>query len=82
MLTQEQIEKVVNNPSHYTKGAMECIDEMIMVFGSMAVYNFCVCNAWKYRARAQYKGKPEEDLAKANWYLNKAMEVKPFVQRK
>lgn len=27
----------VNHPSHYTNGGMECIDEMILVFGKEAV---------------------------------------------
>lgn len=62
-------EDVVNHPNHYTReGAMETIDEMILVFGVEAVKHFCLCNAWKYRARALNKNK-EEDLAKSDAYL-------------
>lgn len=74
----EPIEKVhdnVNHPSHYCReGAMECIDEMIVIFGKEAVKNFCACNAWKYRARAMYKNQ-EEDMRKSDWYLAKLQEL-------
>jgi hypothetical protein len=66
---------MVNHPQHYNHGSMECIDEMILIFGVEAVMDFCVCNAWKYRARAAYKGNPEEDMAKADWYLAKYKEL-------
>ena len=65
----------VNHPSHYNRvGAMECIDEMILVFGKKAVINFCLCNAWKYRYRASDKN-GLEDLEKSDWYINKAQEL-------
>lgn len=65
----------VNHPSHYNReNAMECIDEMELIFGIEAVKNFCVCNAWKYRYRAADKN-GEEDLKKSDWYLNKYKEL-------
>lgn len=67
-------EDVVNHPNHYTNGGMECIDEMILIFGKKAVANFCLCNAWKYRYRALYKNK-EEDMKKSHWYINKYKEL-------
>ena len=54
---------------------MECIDEMILIFGVEAVKNFCLCNAWKYRYRAADKN-GVEDLKKADWYINKYVELK------
>lgn len=67
---------VVNHPSHYCQeGAMECIDEMIAVFGEEAVMNFCLCNVWKYRKRAVFKN-GEEDLKKSDWYMKKYLELK------
>ena len=61
----------VNHPKHYNReGGMECIDEMILVFGKEAVKHFCLCNAWKYRYRAADKN-GEEDLKKSDWYLSK-----------
>lgn len=65
----------VNHPSHYEAHAMESIDEMVIVFGKQAVIDFCKCNAWKYRYRAPYKGKQEEDNEKADWYIKKAKEL-------
>ena len=69
------MEDVVNHPSHYTHGGMECIDEMVLVFGERAVAHFCLCNAWKYRKRAPFKGNPEEDMKKSDWYLAKYKEL-------
>lgn len=65
----------VNHPKHYNReGGMECIDEMILVFGKEAVKHFCLCNAWKYRYRAADKN-GEEDLKKSDWYLSKYKEL-------
>ena len=65
----------VNHPGHYNReGAMECIDEMILIFGKEAVKGFCLCNAWKYRYRAADKN-GEEDLKKSDWYLAKYREL-------
>ena len=72
-------EDVVNHPSHYTNGGMECIDEMILVFGEEAVMHFCICNAWKYRKRAMYKN-GQQDMDKSDWYLAKFKELKNNVQ--
>ena len=65
---------MVNNPSHYTNGGMECIDEMILIFGKTTVANFCLCNAWKFRYRALYKN-GEEDMKKSHWYIAKYKEL-------
>ena len=46
---------IVNDPPHYKQHEMECIDEMIIVFGVQAVIDYCKCAAWKYRYRAPYK---------------------------
>ena len=65
----------INHPSHYNRpGAMETIDEMIVIFGKKAVRIFCILNAWKYRARALKKN-GEEDLLKSDWYIDKACEL-------
>lgn len=68
-------EDVVNHPKHYEReGAMETIDEMLMIFGPREVMSFCKLNAWKYRARAIFKN-GEEDIKKSDWYLNKYKEL-------
>lgn len=63
---------VVNHPKHYADTcSLECINAMLITFGTNAVIDFCTCNAFKYLWR--YKNKNgQEDLKKAQWYLVKA----------
>lgn len=56
----------VNHPAHY-QGKNECIDVMIAMFGIEAVKHFCMCNAYKYRFRADNKN-GKEDIEKAEFY--------------
>ena len=60
----------VNHPNHYNQGKRETIEEMRLMFGDQAVADFCRLSAYKYMRRADYKGKKEEDLAKAEWYMD------------
>lgn len=73
----------VNHPSHYTSSGMECIDEMILLYGEEETMHFCKLNAHKYRKRAFDKG-GKEDMEKSDWYLAKYKELKDIVaeQRK
>ena len=65
----------VDHPSHYTHGSVECIDAMVETQGKNAVQHFCICNAFKYLWR--WRGKNGvEDIKKAAWYLNKAIQLK------
>lgn len=66
----------VNHPSHY-QGKYECIDIMKAMFGEYELKVFCKLNAFKYRFRAGKKdgSSMEEDVAKAEWYENKYMEL-------
>ncbi|WP_278400463.1 DUF3310 domain-containing protein [Stutzerimonas kunmingensis] len=57
------------NPTHYTRGSVECID----VTESL---NFCLGNAFKYVFRFRDKGRPLEDLGKACWYLDREMSAR------
>lgn len=63
----------VNHPAHY-KREIECIDEMIAVFGRGMVRNFCLLNVWKYRYRAADKN-GREDIEKSDWYMKKYLEL-------
>ena len=63
----------VNHPAHY-QGKNECIDVMLAMFGVEAVKHFCMCNAYKYRFRADKKN-GAEDIAKAEWYESKLIEL-------
>ena len=75
--SQEYVEEVhcddVNHPNHY-QGKNECIDVMVAMFGLEAVKHFCMCNAYKYRFRADKKN-GEEDIKKAEWYESKLIEL-------
>lgn len=64
----------VNNPSHYADGcSVECIDMMQTALGWDGVIYFCLGNAYKYLWRHKLKNNPEEDLAKAKWYIDRAV---------
>lgn len=64
----------INHPSHYETGQFECIDVMLETQGGKAVKGFCMCNAFKYLYRASRKN-GLEDYKKAQWYLNKLIEL-------
>lgn len=59
----------VNHPAHYNVGKIEVI-EAIEDWG----LGFHLGNAVKYIARAQHKGRENEDLEKAKWYLARYQE--------
>lgn len=63
----------VNKPYHYVSGKFECLDVMRDVFGDERVKTWCVLNAFKYLFRC-YKKNGDEDIAKANFYLNYIIE--------
>ena len=64
----------INHPAHYETGQYECIKVMQEVFGTEAVKHFCQCNAFKYIWRMNRKN-GDEDAEKADWYLNKYLEL-------
>lgn len=61
---------VVNNPAHYTSGGIETID-----FIEAKDLGYHLGNVIKYVSRAGKKSANSlEDLKKAQWYLNRAIE--------
>ena len=64
----------VHHPKHYNQGSIECIDAMLSAFTTEEVMAFCKLNAFKYIWRANNKGK-EKDAEKAQWYMNKYIEL-------
>lgn len=66
----------VNHPNHYNLYPIETIDMMVAIWGKEKVIDFCLMNAFKYRMRVGYKEDVDLDLAKEQWYLNKAKELK------
>lgn len=67
----------VNKPFHYNQveGGVECIDYIKQVLGREGFIAYCRGNQIKYQHRAGYKGDQMEDLQKAQWYLEKAIET-------
>jgi hypothetical protein len=68
-------ENPVTKPAHYTAGAVEVIDFIDQTLdgyadGRTAHYVGC---ALKYLARAPHKGRMQQDLEKAEWYLRRAI---------
>lgn len=65
--------EAVDHPAHY-QGKHECIEVMRALFGDRAVADFCRCNSFKYRFRADGKG-GAEDIRKAEWYEDYLMKM-------
>jgi hypothetical protein len=60
---------MVNHPPHYKAGGIETID-----FIEAKALGYHLGNVVKYITRADHKGNKLEDLKKAQWYLNRAIE--------
>lgn len=63
------------SPSHYKAGGIETIDYIEAKLGVDGAYGYCIGNVIKYISRAGKKDidKELEDLKKARWYLDKAI---------
>ena len=65
----DEDEDVVNSPNHYNNGSIECIEGIQASMSTEAFAGYLKGNCMKYLWRYDYKGKPVEDLQKAQWYL-------------
>lgn len=71
-----EVNDVVNRPSHYNAGKFEVIDIIESILNSLKVtpyQAYCLGNTLKYIARAGLKGSFEEDIRKALVYLHWAI---------
>ena len=67
---------MVNSPSHYTQGSIECIDAIAEVVKDLdGMEAMCTGNAIKYLWRWKHKN-GVEDLKKAQWYLQRMIDNK------
>ena len=64
----------VENPVHYNTGSVECIEAIKASMSDTEFKGYLKGNAMKYLWRYDYKGKPVEDLQKAQWYLARLTE--------
>lgn len=71
----EEKKEMVNHPSHYNQGGMECIDGLIGAFGKKEVATFCKINAMKYIWRLGHKDEEAQEIGKIKWYLDKYLEL-------
>lgn len=73
---EKDLKKVIE-PDYYNKSSISCIDAMESAYGIDDVIAFCRCNAFKYQWRAGHKDNEstEKDLAKAQWYQDKMLEL-------
>lgn len=69
--TETKQPDAVNHPSHYTFGAIECIDAIKAMLTAEEFRGYCKGNAIKYIWRERHKGS-DESIEKAAWYI-KAM---------
>ena len=73
--------EMVDHPAHYNRdGSMECIEEMVVVFGFKRTMDFCLLNVWKYRYRAADKG-GVQDMEKSDWYMRMFVELDKRMRR-
>ena len=74
-IVDDEEEDVVNNPSHYNTGNIECIEAIEESMTPEAYKGYLKGNCMKYLWRYDYKGKPVEDLEKAGWYLLRLTDI-------
>lgn len=66
---------LVNSPSHYTQGSIECIDAIEAALGKEGFIAFLRGQVIKYNWRMGLKDAPLQEAMKAQWYQNKLVEV-------
>lgn len=67
---------MVNHPPHYagSENGIECWEAMFAMLGHDAYVDHCIASAFKYMWRWRKKN-GLEDLKKAQWWLNKGVEI-------
>ena len=66
---------IVNHPKHYTHGGIECIDAIEAAVSELSGLDaVCTANVIKYVWRWKHKN-GSQDLRKAQWYLNKLIDL-------
>ncbi|WAV98676.1 DUF3310 domain-containing protein [Oxalobacter aliiformigenes] len=76
--SQEQVvHDPVKTPNHYTVGGLEVKDILKAKLTPEEYRGYCKGNIIKYLMRAEYKGNPVQDYAKANQYSQWLIEQNP-----
>lgn len=67
---------LIDHPSHYqSKDGVECIDAIRAALGNASFVDFLRGQVLKYIWRADKKDNFKEDIQKAQFYLDKILEV-------
>ena len=66
---------MVNRPPHYMQGGIEAIDVIASRLTKEEFIGYLKGCKLKYDLRYPFKGNPEQDLEKSEWYKNKILEV-------
>ena len=69
--TMELVPDLVGSPPHYTYGGIDTIDFIKAKLTDEQFVGYLKGNVIKYIARADLKGDPAQDLAKAKWYMDR-----------
>ncbi len=74
-------EDLVNNPPHYQGDKLEALDSIRAMLGVKGFIAYCLGNASKYVWRCTKKGNFEQDLEKAKFYIDRAIEENGKVKK-
>jgi hypothetical protein len=74
LISNPDMAYAINYPSHYTEGAVECIDAIESSMSKNEFLGYLKGNVIKYIWRYRLKGREAEDLRKAQWYLNRLVD--------
>jgi len=77
-LEYPSVDDPVESPVHYNTGSVECIEAIKASMSDTEFKGYLKGNTMKYLWRYDYKGKPVEDLQKAQWYLAKLIQEAVF----
>lgn len=69
-------------PPHYQNGGIETLDIIRMCMSKKQYKGYLKGQVIKYRERAQFKGNPEQDYAKARFYYDRLMELEAETKSK
>jgi len=74
-VSKKILQATVTNPPHYRQGDIECIEAIKAACGEDGYDGYLQGNIIKYIWRFKHKGRAQDDLGKASWYLNELVKV-------
>jgi hypothetical protein len=66
-------EDMINHPPHHTAGGIEAIEVIEAKLTPEQFEGYCLGNAIKYLLRCNHKGAKDQDIGKADWYLQRLL---------